>query len=138
MFVRKWHITYIWSAVIRRYFLAILLRYWLILLYFHILCVHGLPVWGPSLSVNLLHCITHLHNRGVRMTSGLRKYNHVSHHRLVIGWLPVGSVIQHRSLVAMYNQYRSDHCLLLNPPIEFGHQSSYYTRTPASFANIFW
>ena len=29
------------------------------------------------------------------------------------------------------------HCLLLDPPIEFGRQSSYYTRTPASFANIF-
>ena len=70
------------------------------------------------------------------MTSGLRKYDHVSHHRLVIGWLSVSSVIQHRSLVAMYKQYRSDQCLLLNPQIEFGRQSSYYTRTPASFANI--
>ena len=100
--------------------------------------VYGLPVWGPSLSVNLLRRITRLHNRGVRMTSGLRKYDHVSHHRLVIGWLPVRSVIQHRrSLVAMYKQYRSDHCLLLDPPIEFGRLSSYYTRTPASFANIF-
>ena len=47
--------------------------------------VYGLPVWGPSLSVNLLHRITRLHNRGVCMTSGLRKYDHVSHHRLVIG-----------------------------------------------------
>ena len=64
--------------------------------------VYGLPVWGPSLGVNLLHCITRLHNRGVRMTSGLRKYDHVSHHRLVIGWLSVSSVIQHCSLVAMY------------------------------------
>ena len=64
--------------------------------------VYGLPVWGPSLSVNLLHCITRLHNHWVRMTSGLGKYDHVSHHRLVVGWLPVGSVIQYRSLVAMY------------------------------------
>ena len=71
------------------------------------------------------------------MTSGLRKYDHVSHYRIVIGWLPARSVIQHRSLVAMYKQYRSDHCLLLDPQIEFGRQSSYYTRTPASFANIF-
>ena len=61
----------------------------------------------------------------------------MSHHRLVIGWLLVRSVIQHRSLVAMHKQYRSDHCVLLDPSIEFGRQSSYYTRTPARFANIF-
>ena len=71
------------------------------------------------------------------MKSGLCKYDHVSHHRLVIGYLPVRSVIQHRSLVAMHKQCRSDHCLLWDLPIELGHQSSYYTRTPASFANIF-
>ena len=29
---------------------------------------------------------------------------------LYIGWLPVRSVIQHRSFVAMHKQYRSDHC----------------------------
>ena len=40
--------------------------------------VNGLPVWGPTLSVNLLHRITHLHNSGVRMTSGLYKYDHVT------------------------------------------------------------
>ena len=43
----------------------------------------------------------------------------------VIGWLPIESVIQHRFLVAMYKQYSSDHCLLLDPPIEFGRQSLY-------------
>ena len=66
--------------------------------------VYGLPVCGPSLSVNLLHRITRLHNRGVRMTSGLRKCDHRSHdshHRLFIGWLPVSSVIH---LVSMYKQ----------------------------------
>ena len=66
--------------------------------------VHGLPAWSPSLSVNLLHRITRLQNRGVRMTIWLtrRKYDHVSHdlhHRLFIGWLPVSSVIH---LVSMY------------------------------------
>ena len=34
--------------------------------------VYALPVWGPSLSVGLLHHITWLHNRGVRMIFGLR------------------------------------------------------------------
>ena len=44
---------------------------------------------GPSLSVNLLHCITCLHNGGVLMTSGLYKYDHVSHYRFVL----VGSLL---------------------------------------------
>ena len=39
--------------------------------------VYALSVWGPSLSVGLLHRITQLHNRGVRMIFGLRKYDHV-------------------------------------------------------------
>ena len=62
--------------------------------------VYGLPCvccLGPSLSVNLLH---RLHNRGVRMTSGLCKYDHVSHYKFVIGWLPVSLLfsIAHLSL----------------------------------------
>ena len=66
--------------------------------------VYGLPCvqtscLGSLLSVNLLHRSIHLHNRGVRMTSGLCKYDHVSHYRFVIGWLPVSSVIQHCSHV---------------------------------------
>ena len=92
---------------------------------------------GPSLSVNLLHHITRLHNREVHMISGLRKYDHVSHYRFVIGWLNVSSVIPYHSLVAMYMQYRCNHCLLLNLQIKFGRHSSYHTRTPASFASIF-
>ena len=75
---------------------------------------------GPSLSVNLLHCITHLHNHGFHMTFGLRKYDHVSHYKFVTGWLPVSSVIQHRLLIAMYKQYKCNHCLLLNLQIKFG------------------
>ena len=82
--------------------------------------VYSLTVWGPSLNVGLFHRIIHLHNHGVHMTSGLRKYDHVSHYRFALGWLPVGSVIQHHSLVTMYKQYRCIHCLLLSPPIEFG------------------
>ena len=44
--------------------------------------VYALSVLGPSLSVNLLHRYTQLHNHGVRMIFGLRKYDHVSQHRL--------------------------------------------------------
>ena len=36
------------------------------------------------------------------MTSCLHKYDHVSHYWFIIGWLPVISVILHRSLIAMY------------------------------------
>ena len=70
--------------------------------------------------------------------SGLHKYDHVSHYRFVIGWLPVSSVIQYRSLVTMYKHYRCNPCLLLNLQIKYGRHSSYHTRTQASFANIFW
>ena len=83
---------------------------------------YGLPVWGPTLSINLLHHITRLHNGGIYMTSDLCKYDNVSHYRFITRWLPASSVIQRRSLVAMYKQYRCNHCLLLNPQIEFGRQ----------------
>ena len=56
---------------------------------------------GPLLSVNLFHHVS-LHSRGVHRTSGLCKYDHESHYRFVIGWLPISSVILHCSLVAMY------------------------------------
>lgn len=64
--------------------------------------VYGLPGWGPSLNVNLFHHITRLHNHGVRMTSGLRKYDHVSHHRFALGWLPVGSACHLASFTSHY------------------------------------
>ena len=72
------------------------------------------------------------------MTSGLHKYNHVSHYRIVIGWFPVNSVIPYHSLVAMYMQCRCNWCLLLNLNIKFEWHSSCHTRTPASFKYIFW
>ena len=66
---------------------------------------------------------------------GWRKYDHVSHYRFFIGWLPVSSVILHHSLVAVYMQYRR---VLLNLQVIFGWHNSYLTRTPASFVNISW
>ena len=73
---------------------------------------------GPALSVDLLHYVTLLHNYGVRMTSGLCKYNHVSHYRFCY-WLAPSYLCYFASLTC---------CC--------GH-SSYYTRTPGSFANVF-
>ena len=95
--------------------------------------VHGL-LYG---CINFLHHITCLHNREDCMLFSLCKYGHVSQYRFVIGWLNVNSVIPHHSLVAMYMQYRYDHCLLLNWQIKFGQHSSFHTRTQTSFVNIF-
>ena len=37
---------------------------------------YALSVWGPSLKVNLSSCLYRLYNRTVRITCGLRKYDH--------------------------------------------------------------
>ena len=91
-----------------------------------IFCVH-MHQWSSCLGSfikceSILH-ITRLHNCGVSMIS---EYDHVSHHRFALGWIPAaaGSVIQHLSLVTMYQQDRDNHCLLLSPPIDFGQLSS--------------
>ena len=90
---------------------------------------------GPSLSVNLFHCIIRLHNRGVHMTFGLRKY-------YITDLLLVGSLLTCYNLVLLFcithlllctsNSYRCNHCLLLNLQIKSGRQTSYHTRTPAT------
>ena len=79
--------------------------------------MYALFVWDPSLIMNLLHRITLLHNHGICMILSLCEYDRVSLH------LDVDLVIQHRSLIAMYKQYKCNSCLLLNPPIVFGCQS---------------
>ena len=48
---------------------------------------------------------------------------HVSNHRYVLGWHALDSIIQHCTLVAMYKQHKCDHCLQLDPLIQFGIQS---------------
>ena len=48
-----------------------------------------------------------LHNRAVRITCGLHKSERVSSHRHTIGWLSASSLIQHRILCAMLDQYTS-------------------------------
>ena len=122
-----------WSAVITRYFFNNIIKMLINSLVFSPF-VHGLHVWlfyyVSVYFIVLLNC-------GIHMTSGLHKYDHVSLYRFIIGWLPVSSVIQCCSLVAIYKEYKSNHWLLLNLQIKFGQQSSYHTRTPASFANIF-
>ena len=66
----------------------------------------------------------------------LRKYDHISSHRARLRWLPVESQIEYRSLCAIHRQYSSHQCVPLDPPIVFGTQHSYSTRSSEQFANI--
>ena len=80
---------------------------------------YALPVWGPAIHQNSLSRINRLHNRAVRITCGLHKSEHVSSHRQTIGWFSASSLIQHRTLCAMLDQYTS-RGILLNPHIQYG------------------
>ena len=63
---------------------------------------YALPVWGPAIHRDSLSRLSHLHNCGIRLTCGLRKYNHVSQHRVRLGWLPVDSFVKYRSLITLF------------------------------------
>ena len=97
---------------------------------------YALPVWGPAISKVAVSRLQRLQNRAVRITKSLRKYDHVSHHRKTLNWLSVASLIQYRSLCAMYHQCHPSHAVLLDPPIVFGPQHKHYTRCHQHFANL--
>ena len=100
---------------------------------------YALPVWGPALSHDLLARLVKMHNRVIRVIGELKKFDHVSSFRRQLNWLSVDSLIQHRcDAIVMYRYYNSGHnnCILLNPPIQFGQQSTYLTRTHPYFAAI--
>ena len=97
---------------------------------------YALPAWGPMLAKSSLQRLQRLLNWGVRITAGLRKYDHVSSHRARLRWLPVESQIEYRSLCAIHRQYSSHQCVQLDPPIVFGTQHSYSTRSLEQFANV--
>ena len=63
---------------------------------------YALPVWGPAISKQNLHRLQRLHNWAVRIVGGLRKFDHVSGHRVALGWLPVDTLIQYRTLCTMH------------------------------------
>ena len=44
-------------------------------------------------------------------------------------WLPLDLLIQHHALNIMYRYYTAGHSIFLDPPIIFGHQHSYSTRS---------
>ena len=80
--------------------------------------------------------ISRLHNRAVRMTCNLCKYDHVSFHRARLRWLPVSMFIRYRSLLTMFYNYYLSKGVALNPPILFGTQHSNETRQPKHCASI--
>ena len=96
---------------------------------------YALPAWGPMLVKGSLQWLQRLLNWGVRITAGLRKYDHISSHRSRLRWLPVESQIEYRSLCAIHRQCSSHQCVPLDPPIVFGTQHSYSTRSLEQFAN---
>ena len=59
-------------------------------------------------------------NCTVRVTCGLRKYDHVSAVRHNLGWLPFDLLVQYRTLVLMPCHYIRDNCVQLDPPLLFG------------------
>ena len=71
------------------------------------------------------------------LTCSLRKYDHVSHYRANLGWLPVSRFIQYQSLLMMFGRHYLGEGVSFSPPIEFGHKHSYQTRCSSWFANIF-
>ena len=92
---------------------------------------YALPVWGPAAHRDSLSRLARLHNRGVRLTCGLRKYDHVSQHRTRLGWLPVESFVKYRSLITLFRDYYVGRGVSLNPALQFGRTHSYGTRCPA-------
>ena len=88
---------------------------------------YTLPAWGPMLVKSSLQRLRRLLTLGDRITAGLRKYDHIS----------VESQIEYHSLCAIHRQYSSHQCVPIDPPIVFGTQYSYSTRSSERFANIY-
>ena len=73
-----------------------------------------------------------MQNHAVCLCKDLHKHDHLSHLYLVLHWLPIEFLVQHRSLCAMHNQFRFQ-CSQLEPPIVFGYSHSHATRSSALF-----
>ena len=48
---------------------------------------YALAMWSPSLNKDLSSRLCQVHNQAIRITCGLRKYNHVSEYRRGLRWL---------------------------------------------------
>ena len=90
-------------------------------------------MWGPATHKNSLSHLTRLHNRGICLTCGLRKYDHLSQHRARLGWLPVESFVKYCSLITLFRDYYVGRGVLLNPAFQFGCTHFYETRCPTHY-----
>ena len=99
--------------------------------------LYALPIWGPSLGVDATSRSQRLCNHAVRVTCGLKKYDHVSAACHTLGWLTFDSLVQHHTLNLMSHHYTHADCVQLDPPFQFGPNHSYATRQPPHFCNIF-
>ena len=97
---------------------------------------YAISTWGPALQQKYISRLQRMQNRGVRLSFHLKKYDHVSSHRLGLRWLSVQDQIKQSTLSCMYRQCHYRTCLKLDPPIQFGSRHSYFTRTNKHFANI--
>ena len=85
----------------------------------NVLCIFSVSTTGPA----------------VRIVKNLRKYDHVSAHRVSLGWLPVETLICYQTLCTMYQLYHKQ-TVLLDPPMLFGSEHNYTTWCPLTFANF--
>ena len=47
-----------------------------------------------------------------------------------VGWLSLDNLMKHRAVNLMFCHYANFDCVVFDPPIEFGSNHSYDTRTP--------
>jgi len=101
---------------------------------------YALPVWGPSLLQCHITRIQQLQNRAVRLIYRLHKYDHITEYYNRLRWLKFPQLIHFNSVCSVFQQYHqyqyhSSRGIPLLPPIQFGNQTCYNTRTAPYFAN---
>ena len=94
--------------------------------------IYALLVWGPLLSQSNIHHLQRLHNWGVRITTSLQKFDHVSEHRANFNRLTVSTLIKYRCLCALHKIYVGDDTVL-DPPVVFGTNHKHHTRSSQRF-----
>ena len=88
---------------------------------------YALPIWGPPLNSSQVARLQRLQNRAIHVTKCLRKYDHVSLHRLQLNWLPISNQIMFKIflcyilLLPLWPSIMSN----FRPPIVFGAHHRY-------------
>ena len=96
-----------------------------------------LSVWGTSLTQCLLQRLRCMQNRAVCLCKSLRKFDHVTSQFKSLNWLPFEQLIIHyRCVCLMHHQFSDTQCIPLSPPLLFGKQHCYATRTSCLFAQL--